>query len=194
MAKSSSSSSSSSSNISATTFTGLGNLIKLLPTGTVFVYQFLNPVLTNNGTCSTTNKVFTSILIGLCGLSCVVSSFTDSYKGSDGSVHYGIATVSGIWPSSKSSSANSSSRKLKITDFLHAFFSVIVFAALSLLDSNTVKCFYPSFEDTKEALLKALPPVIGAISGAIFMAFPSTRNGIGYPSSSDSSSSNSDNA
>ncbi|XVE82002.1 hypothetical protein DITRI_Ditri15bG0112100 [Diplodiscus trichospermus] len=192
MAKSStsSSSSSSSSSVSDKTFTGFGNLIKLLPTGTVFIFQFLNPVLTNNGDCKPVNKVLTSILIALCGFSCAFSCFTDSYKGSDGLVHYGIATVSGLWPSSSSGSANLSSYKLRIGDFVHAFFSVIVFAALSLLDSNTVRCFYPSFEDTEKTLLVTLPPVIGAISGTIFMAFPSTRHGIGYPSS-DSTTSNS---
>ena len=189
MAKSSTSSSSSS--ISDKTFKGLGNLIKFLPTGTVFIFQFLKPILTNNGHCSTVNKVFTSILLGLCGFSCAFACFTDSYKGSYGLVHYGIATVKGLWPSSDSGSINLSSYKLRIGDFVHAFFSVIVFAVLSLLDSNTVQCFYPSFESTEKALLMTLPPVIGAISGTVFMAFPNTRHGIGYPSS-DSSNSNSD--
>ncbi|XP_022722415.1 protein DMP2-like [Durio zibethinus] len=189
MAKSKTSSSSSS--ISGKTFTALGNLIKLLPTGTVFIFQFLNPVLTNNGHCSPVNKFFTSILIGLCGFSCAFSCFTDSYTGSDGMVHYGIATVNGFWPSSDKGPSNKSSYKLRIGDFVHAFFSVIVFAVLSLLDSNTVRCFYPAFESTENALLMVLPPVIGAISGAVFMTFPDTRHGIGYRSS-DSSNSNSD--
>ncbi|KAB2061857.1 hypothetical protein E1A91_A10G117500v1 [Gossypium mustelinum] len=188
-------SSSSNSSISDKTFTGFGNLIKLLPTGTVFAFHFLNPVLTNNGQCSPVNKVFTSILIALCGFSCAFSCFTDSYKGSDGSVYYGIVTINGLFPFSGSSSGsvNLSSYKLRLADFVHAFFSVIVFAVLSLLDSNTVQCFYPSFESTEKALLMSLPPVIGVISGTIFMAFPNTRHGIGYPSA-DSSNSNSDNS
>ncbi|KAL4296445.1 hypothetical protein GQ457_12G004740 [Hibiscus cannabinus] len=179
--------SSSSTSLSDKTFTGLGNLIKLLPTGTVFVFQFLNPVLTNYGHCSPVNKVLTSILIALCGFSCAFSSFTDSYKDSDGMVHYGIATVNGLWPSS--GSVDLSKYKLRIGDFVHAFFSVVVFAVLSLLDSNTVQCFYPSFESTEKVLLMALPPVIGAISGSVFMMFPNTRHGIGYPSTSPSDSS-----
>ncbi|OMP04644.1 hypothetical protein CCACVL1_02147 [Corchorus capsularis] len=180
-----------STSISDKAFTGVGNLIKLLPTGTVFIFQFLNPVLSNNGHCSTVNKVFTAILIALCGFSCAFSCFTDSYKGSDGLIHYAVATASGLWPSTNSDSVNLSKYKLRVGDFVHAFFSVIVFAVLSLLDSNTVQCFYPSFESTEKVLLMALPPVIGAISGSIFMAFPNTRNGIGYPSS-DSSSNSSD--
>ncbi|KAK8709782.1 hypothetical protein V6N13_060784 [Hibiscus sabdariffa] len=190
MAKSSSKiASSSSTSLSDKTFTGLGNLIKLLPTGTVFVFQFLNPVLTNYGHCSPVNKVLTSILIAFCGFSCAFSCFTDSYKDSDGMVHYGIATVNGLWPSSGSGSVDLSKYKLRIGDFVHAFFSVVVFAVLSLLDSNTVQCFYPSFESTEKVLLMALPPVIGAISGSVFMMFPNTRHGIGYPSTSPSDSS-----
>ncbi|XVF66328.1 hypothetical protein PTKIN_Ptkin10aG0026600 [Pterospermum kingtungense] len=179
--------SSSLSSISDITFTGLGNLIKLLPTGTVFIFQFLNPVLTNNGHCSPINKVFTSILIGLCGFSCAFSCFTDSYKGSDGLIHYGIVTVKGLWPCSDPGSVDMSRYKLRIGDFVHAFFSVIIFAVLSLLDTNTVQCFYPSFQSTEKVLLMALPPVIGAISGTVFMAFPNTRHGIGYPSSNSNS-------
>ncbi|KAE8658754.1 hypothetical protein F3Y22_tig00116970pilonHSYRG00190 [Hibiscus syriacus] len=185
MAKSSSKiASSSSTSISDRTLTGLGNLIKLLPTGTVFVFQFLNPVLTNYGHCSPVNKFLTSILIAICGVSCAFSCFTDSYKDGDGMVHYGIATFNGLWPSS--GSAELSKYKLRVGDFVHAFFSVIVFAVLSLLDSNTVQCFYPSFESTEKVLLMVLPPVIGAISGSVFVVFPNTRHGIGYPSTSSS--------
>ncbi|GMI70357.1 DUF679 domain membrane protein 2, Arabidopsis thaliana DUF679 domain membrane protein 2 [Hibiscus trionum] len=186
----SSTSSSSNSSISDKTFSGLGNLVKLLPTATVFIFQFLNPVLTNNGQCSPVNKVLTSILIALCGFSCAVSCFTDSYRGSDGLVHYGIATVNGLWLFSDSGSGsgpvNLSSYKLRIGDFVHAFFSIVVFAALSLLHTDTVRCFYPSFESTEKALLMSLPPVIGAISGTVFMVFPNSRHGIGYPPSDSS--------
>ncbi|XP_039037818.1 protein DMP2-like [Hibiscus syriacus] len=163
----------SSTSISDRTLTGLGNLIKLLPTGTVFVFQFLNPVLTNYGHCSPVNKVLTSILIALCGFSCAFSCFTDSYEDGDGRVHYGIAIVNGLWPSS--GSVGLSKYKLRVGDFVHVFFSVIVFA-----------CFYPSFESTEKVLLMVLPPVNGAISGSVFVVFPNTRHGIGYPSTSSS--------
>ncbi|KAJ6771057.1 PROTEIN DMP3 [Salix koriyanagi] len=82
-----------SSSLPQKTFSGVGNLIKLLPTGTVFLFQFLNPVVTNNGSCHAVNKYLSGILIGLCGFSCCFSCFTDSYKGSDGLTHYGIATM-----------------------------------------------------------------------------------------------------
>ncbi|KAL3508014.1 hypothetical protein ACH5RR_033396 [Cinchona calisaya] len=184
-----------SSSIKDKTFVGVGNLIRLLPTGTVFFYQFLNPVLTNNGSCSTTNKYISSALFAICGISCFFSTFTDSYTDDQGNIHYGIATFKGFWPissdASNSSSVDFRSYRLQIGDFVHAILSVIVFSVISLLDANTVQCFYPSFEITQKALLMAMPPVIGSVSSAVFVAFPNKRHGIGYPSSSNSSSSSS---
>ncbi|KAI3443176.1 uncharacterized protein J3R85_000076 [Psidium guajava] len=185
---SSSTATSSSSTTTSSAYTGLGNIIKLLPSGTVFLFQFLNPLLTNNGECHTYNKYLSAILITICGLSCCIASFTDSYKGSDGSTHYGFATAKGIWPSS-SSGSSSSGYKLRFLDFVHAFLSVIIFTVLALLDTNTVRCFYPSFETTERTLIKVLPTVIGLISSTVFMLFPSTRNGVGYPSSDASTTS-----
>ncbi|CAI9118664.1 OLC1v1020260C1 [Oldenlandia corymbosa var. corymbosa] len=185
---------SGSSNASKT-FTGLGNLIRLLPTGTVFFYQFLNPILTNNGSCSSTNKIFSSLLFALCGLSCFFSTFTDSYKDDQGNLHYGIATFKGFWPTSSDPSSTTSidfsSYKLQLGDFIHAFLSLIVFCVLSLLDSNTVHCFYPSFESSQKALMMALPPVIGSVAATVFTTFPMKRRGIGYADKNSSSSSSS---
>lgn len=165
------------------TLTSIGNLIKLLPTGTVFIYQFLNPVLTNNGKCHTVNKYLSGALIGLCSFSCCFSSFTDSYTDSDGNTHYGIVTKNGLWPSGKGKNYDEdlSKYRLRIGDFVHAFSSLVVFLVLSLLDTNTVECFYPSFESTEKVLLMVLPPVLGAMAGTVFMVFPNKRHGIGYP-------------
>lgn len=184
-----SSSSKTSSGVKDKTFTGVGNLIKLLPTGTVFLFQFLNPVLTNNGSCSAVNKSLDAVLIALCGLSCCFACFTDSYADSDGNVHYGVVTGAGIWPAPDSGAVDLSKYKLRFGDFVHAFFSLTVFAVLGLLDSNTVRCFYPEFESEQKILLQVLPPVIGAISGGVFMMFPNRRHGIGYPPSESSTSS-----
>ncbi|CAI9118662.1 OLC1v1020258C1 [Oldenlandia corymbosa var. corymbosa] len=191
------SSSSGPSNTSIT-LTGLGNLIRLLPTGTVFFYQFMNPILTNNGSCSSTNKIFSSLLFAVCGLSCFFSTFTDSYKDDQGNLHYGIATFKGFWPTSSDPSSTTSidfkSYRLQVGDFVHALLSLIVFCVLSLLDNNTVHCFYPSFESSEKALMMALPPVIGSVAGAVFTTFPMRRRGVGYAESSSSSSSSSSNA
>ena len=188
--QSSSSSSSSTSSITETAFSGVGNLIKLLPTGTVFLFQFLNPVFSGNGSCdNTVRKYLTAILLAVCGFSCFFASFTDSYTGSDGRKHYGIVTTSGLWPSTASENVDFSKYKLRLGDFVHALFALIVFAVLALLNSNIVKCFYPSFESAEKILLQALPVAIGVISSAVFLVYPNNRHGIGYPSSVDSSQS-----
>ncbi|KAL6293283.1 hypothetical protein ACE6H2_001425 [Prunus campanulata] len=181
-----STSSSSKKTIKDRTLTGAGNLIKVLPTGTVFLFQFLNPVLTNNGHCAVINKTLSAILIAISGFSCFFASFTDSYTGSDGKTHYGVATAKGLWPSTNSNSVDLSAYKLRFGDFVHAFFSLIVFAVVSLLDANSVRCFYPGFQSSEKVLLQALPAVIGAVASAIFVVFPYSRHGIGYPSSSSS--------
>ncbi|CAB4293411.1 unnamed protein product [Prunus armeniaca] len=187
-----STSSSSKKTVNDRTLTGAGNLIKVLPTGTVFLFQFLNPVLTNNGHCAVLNKSLSAILIAMSGFSCFFASFTDSYTGSDGKTHYGVATTKGLWPSTNSKSVDLSAYKLRFGDFVHALFSLIVFAVVSLLDANSVRCFYPGFESSEKVLLQALPAVIGAVASAVFVVFPNSRHGIGYPSSSSDSSQDSE--
>ncbi|GLJ42788.1 hypothetical protein SUGI_0887260 [Cryptomeria japonica] len=59
------------------------NLVKLLPTTTVLIFQVLSPALTNGGNCFTVNKYLTGFLLGICGLSCFIDSFTDSYQSED---------------------------------------------------------------------------------------------------------------
>ncbi|PQQ10476.1 uncharacterized protein Pyn_29914 [Prunus yedoensis var. nudiflora] len=187
-----STSSSSKKTVKDRALTGAGNLIKVLPTGTVFLFQFLNPVLTNNGHCAVINKSLSAILIAISGFSCFFASFTDSYTGSDGKTHYGVATTKGLWPSTNSNSVDLSAYKLRFGDFVHAFFSLIVFAVVSLLDANSVSCFYPGFQSSEKVLLQALPAVIGAVASAVFAVFPNSRHGIGYPSSSSDSSQDSE--
>ncbi|XP_014508358.1 protein DMP2 [Vigna radiata var. radiata] len=169
-----------------TTISAAGNLVKLLPTGTVFVFQFLNPVVTNSGQCKTTNKWLSAILLLLCGFGCAFSSFTDSYTGSDKQRHYGFVTRKGLWPSPASDSVDLSGYRLAVSDFVHAALSLLVFAVLGLLDTNTVHCFYADFESTQKTLLQVVPTVIGVLAGWGFMIFPNTRHGIGYPLTSDS--------
>ncbi|EPS61229.1 hypothetical protein M569_13572 [Genlisea aurea] len=180
--------SSNSSKSSSTVATdGLGSLIRLLPTGTVFAFQFLNPVATNNGKCGAANTYMSSALIASCGLSCLLSSFTDSYTDGKGNVRYGFVTPKGMWPGS-SDGEDLSGYRLGVADVVHAILAVLVFAVVALLDANTVRCLYPSFGSTDSALRAALPPMIGMLAGAIFMIFPNRRHGIGYPSESDDTS------
>lgn len=68
---------------------------------------------------------------------------------------------------------------------------MIVFAALVLLDRNTVGCFYPVSESTEKTLLQVLPPIVGAVSSVVFVVLPIKRHGIGYLSSEPSQDSKS---
>ena len=147
------------------TLSGLGKVNRLLPSGTVFLYQFLSPVLSNNGHCTTTiYKYLAAILVAVCGLSCFFSSFTDSYVGDDGKTHY-------VVPS-----------KDLLEDFVHGLFALTVFGVLVLLDHKTVGCFYPMSATLENTLLKVLPPTVGVVAGVLFMFFPTNRHGIGYSS------------
>ena len=169
------------------TFKGIGDVLKLLPTATVIVYLVLNPIVTNAGECHVGYKIATGILIGLCGFFCAFSTFTDSYVGADGKVKYGLVTPRGLLPFAESGAAaaggtNFSKYRLRFSDFVHAAFAVAVFAAVALLaDANTVACFYPSLKEQQKKVVMALPVVVGAVSGVIFIVFPSRRHGIGYP-------------
>ncbi|KAL0548314.1 hypothetical protein IC582_012762 [Cucumis melo] len=173
------------SQLNQKTFTGAGDLIKILPTGTVFLFQFLSPVLTNSGHCEPVNKVLVLVFVILCGLSCYLSSFTDSYVASDGTIQWTIVTPSGMWPTPPTSdSLDLSAYKLRLGDFVHATFSAAVFAVLVVMDYNIVLCFFPSLVEQHKVVVQALPPVVGAVSSVVFVTFPNTRHGIGYRSTS----------
>ncbi|XP_020225510.1 protein DMP2 [Cajanus cajan] len=173
--------------VTNTALSAVGNFIKLLPTGTVFVFQFLNPVLSNSGECNATYKCLSVMLLVACAFSCVFSSFTDSYTGTDNQRHYAIVTSKGLWPSSvpPANTVDLSGYRLKFGDFVHAALSLLVFAVLALLDTNTVRCLYPGFESTQKILLQVLPTVVGVLAGGNFVISPSKRHGIGYPLTSD---------
>ncbi|XP_057544844.1 protein DMP2 [Amaranthus tricolor] len=168
-------------------FNSLGSLIKLLPTGTVFLFQFLSPILSNNGQCHTSNKYLMSVLLVICGFNCCFATFTDSYVDEDGNTHYGIATNKGLWPDNKkgSSKTDLSKYRLRIGDFVHAFMSLLVFGVVAVLDTNTVDCYAPAWESSRKTMLMVLPPVVGGLCSGVFAMFPSTRHGIGYPYDND---------
>lgn len=80
-----------------------------------------------------------------------------------------------------------SAYKLRAGDFAHAIFSVLVFGALVVLDSDTMQCFVPSFAAADKLLVQVLPPVVGVVSSGVFVMFHNTRHGIGYYDSSATS-------
>jgi hypothetical protein len=168
------------------TFKSIADVLKLLPTATVILYEVLNPIVTNTGHCHLGNKVATAVLLPLLAFFCAFSNFTDSYVGADGKVKYGLVTPRGLLPFSDNDAGSKgrdfSRYRLRLADFVHAAFAVAVFAAVALLaDANTVKCFYPVLLEQQKKVVMALPVVVGALASVIFAVFPSTRHGVGYP-------------
>jgi hypothetical protein len=180
---------STTTNVNSTTetvinkiFSSSASLIKLLPTTTVLVFQVLSPTFTNAGSCYTANKYLTGFLIGLCGIFCSFDTFTDSYTASDGTLYYGIVTKTGLWTfnSTINKTVDLSSYKLTFLDFLHSLLSVLVFGAVALMDSNVVNCYYADARADAKQLVTNLPLGVGFVCTLIFIAFPTTRHGIGY--------------
>ncbi|GMI70632.1 DUF679 domain membrane protein 3 [Hibiscus trionum] len=168
------------------TLTSTANLANLLPTGTLLAFQLLLPVFTNNGSCDPATRAMTLLLLALLALSCFLACFTDSVKASNGQVYYGLATFKGLflfdYPDPKDSSLPDLSKyKLKFIDGVHAVLSVLVFGAVALRDKNVLKCFYPAPEHETEEVLSIAPVGVGLICSLLFVVFPTTRHGIGYP-------------
>ncbi|XP_060198163.1 protein DMP4-like [Lycium barbarum] len=170
------------------TFQSTAHLANLLPTGSVLAFQLLSPIFTNQGHCDKISQLLTIALVGVCGLSCFILSFTDSFTDKKGKICYGLATIRGLWiidGSARIPHQIAKKYKLKFIDFLHGFMSVLVFAAVALFDQNVVNCFYPKPSDQTEELLTALPVAIGVICSMFFVVFPTKRHGIGFPLTSN---------
>lgn len=158
--------------------------INFLPTGTALLFQFLLPIVSQEGKCSSspTHKIMTEGLIAACALVSLLRPFTDVYTASDGAVYYGIATARGLWvPLLPNRPARIAARyKLELRDFVHAILSLLVFAASSVFAPNVKTCF--GYTHGLPALLQELLPVgIAIVASFIFMLFPSKRTGCEEP-------------
>ncbi|XP_047983479.1 protein DMP3-like [Salvia hispanica] len=168
---------------------GTANLANLLPTGTLLAFQVLTPIFTNNGSCDAATRPMTLALLSLLAASCFLASFTDSLKCANGDVHYGFATTKGLWlfdnPDAAELPADLSRYRLNLMDAVHAVLSVAVFAVVAMRDKNAVGCFYPEAAREVQEVVNIAPVGIGLIASLLFVVFPSTRNGIGYPVTRD---------
>ncbi|KAJ0680939.1 putative protein DMP [Helianthus annuus] len=166
------------------TFQSTAHLANLLPTGSVLAFQVLSPIFANQGACDPTSRGMTAALVALCGLSCFLFSFTDSFKDGDGNVCYGFATIHGLYVIDGNISLApevAAKYRLRFIDFMHAFMSIMVFAAVTLFNQDVVNCFYPSPSDEIKELLTALPVGLGVVCSMLFVVFPTQRHGIGFP-------------
>ncbi|CAL5183488.1 unnamed protein product [Lathyrus oleraceus] len=168
----------------SSTFQSTAHLANLLPTGTVLAFQLLSPIFTNIGNCDSVSKSMTSVLVTLCGASCFLLNFTDSFRDSKGNICYGFATFKGLWiidGSTKLPPQVSEKYRIRFIDFMHAMMSILVFAAIALFDQNVVNCFFPEPSNEIQEILTALPVAIGVFCSMLFVAFPTERHGIGFP-------------
>ncbi|KMZ73338.1 hypothetical protein ZOSMA_14G01020 [Zostera marina] len=126
------------------------------------------------------------VVVVVCGLSCVLQSFTDSYKDEEGVVQYGVASRNGMWffqrdigdvlPTEKVEEY-----RIKVIDFVHAFMSLLVFVAVVLFDKNVVNCLLPGRNGKEKEVLVMAPFGIGFVCSVLFIVFPTTRHGVGFP-------------
>lgn len=168
------------------TYQSTAHLAKLLPTGTVLAFQLLSPVVTAQGHCVRANRAMAAALLALCALSCFVLSFTDSFRdAATGAVRYGFATSRGLWVIDGGAPLDdpraAAAYRIRFLDLVHAVVSVMIFAAVALLDQNVVTCFYPVPSEDARQVLTVLPIAIGVVGSMLFVTFPTTRHGIGFP-------------
>ncbi|KAM7265951.1 hypothetical protein ACFE04_003634 [Oxalis oulophora] len=170
------------------TFKSTAHLAKLLPTGTVLAFNLLAPIFTNQGHCDPVSRFMTAGLVAICGMSCILLSFTDSFKDCKGNICYGFATYRGLWiidGSTNLAPELAGKYRVRFIDFMHALMSVSVFGAIALFDQNVVSCFYPTPSTEMQEVLTSLPVGIGVLCSMLFVVFPTTRHGIGFPLSID---------
>ncbi|OIV91519.1 hypothetical protein TanjilG_08931 [Lupinus angustifolius] len=169
------------------TLTSTANLANLLPTGTLLAFQLLTPVFTNNGSCDSVTHILTIILFSILSFSCFIACFTDTVNTSDGKVYHGVATFNGLWlfdyyPELTASELPDLRKyKVRLIDWVHAVLSVLVFCVVALKDKNVLSCFYPKPEHETEEVLDIVPLGVGTICTLLFLIFPTTRHGIGFP-------------
>ncbi|KAL6856962.1 hypothetical protein ACP4OV_018344 [Aristida adscensionis] len=167
------------------------SLANLLPTGTLLAFNLLAPTFTNHGACDGGDGGAASLLTGgllaVLALSCALACFTDSLRGPDGRVYYGVATPRGLWlldypPGAPPPPAAGAARyRLAPVDFVHAALSVAVFGVVAARDRNVVRCFWPAPARATAEALDVLPLGVGVLCSLLFVAFPTRRHGIGYP-------------
>ncbi|KAJ3686133.1 hypothetical protein LUZ61_015297 [Rhynchospora tenuis] len=172
----------------AKAFKSTADLAKHLPTGSVLIFQILSPVFTNQGECDDVNRDMTKWLIIICSLAVFFLNFTDSFIDSGNNVRYVVATFNGLWVIDGSPPPDAEVAKtysIKFIDFLHAIMAVMVFASVALFDNNIESCFFPVMSYDTRQILTVVPLATGLVGSALFVVFPSTRRGIGFPSLSN---------
>lgn len=158
-------------------------LVNFLPTGTLLTFEMLLPSVSGKGECTAVNTMMINLLLGLCALSCFLFHFTDSFKGGDGKVYYGIVTPRGlaVFKTGLTEVEVPKEERFKVgfTDLVHAVMSVMVFMAIAFSDHRVTNCLFPGHVADMEEVMESFPLMVGTICSALFLVFPNTRYGIG---------------
>lgn len=157
-------------------------LVNFLPTGTLLTFEMVIPSIYHNGVCSSVTTMMIYLLLGLCSLSCFFFHFTDSFRGPDGKVYYGIVTPKGLSvfkPGIKVEAPKEDKYKAGITDFVHAFMSVLVFMAIAFSDYRVTNCVFPGRQKDMHEVMESFPLMVGVVCSSLFLVFPNSRSGIG---------------
>lgn len=154
-------------------------LANFLPTGTLLAFETLLPAASGNGSVSV---VMLRALLALCGASCFVFHFTDSFRAPDGTVYYGFVTPRGLslFRTGLGVDAPREDRyRLGFVDVVHAVMSVVVFAAIALSDYRVSACILPGHGKEMKEVMESFPLMVAALCSGLFLMFPNTRYGIG---------------
>jgi hypothetical protein len=157
-------------------------LANFLPTCTLLAFEMILPAASGDGSCSAVSVVMIRSLLAICGASCFVLHFTDSFRAPDGKVYYGFVTPRGLslFRTDLGVEVPWEDRyRLGLVDVVHAVISVVVFAAVALSDYRVSGCILPSHRKEMDEVMESFPLLVGAVCSGLFLMFPNTRYGIG---------------
>ncbi|KAI3464433.1 hypothetical protein Pfo_021096 [Paulownia fortunei] len=163
-----------------TILSGTARLNVLLPTATILAFTIFASLLTNDGKCTTLDRWLMGFFLALLATSCVFFSFTDSFRTATGRLYYGVATLQGIrnFGGGRARPSVPSDYRLRWDDIFHASLSLIAFLTFALLHNDVLSCYHLALP---RKLINTVPLVVGFVISLLFVLFPSTRRGIGYP-------------
>ncbi|KAL3504037.1 hypothetical protein ACH5RR_033878 [Cinchona calisaya] len=163
-----------------TILSGTARLNVLLPTATILAFTIFAPLLTNDGKCENLEKWLMGFFLALSAASCIFFSFTDSFRTATGRLHYGIATVKGIWTfnGGRTKPCVPSDYRLRWADIFHALLSLIAFLTFAASHADVLDCYCLV---VPRKVTNSVPLVVGFAVSFLFVMFPSRRRGIGYP-------------
>ncbi|CAN6214477.1 unnamed protein product [Urochloa humidicola] len=144
------------------------SLANFLPTGTLLTFEVTLPAASGDGSCSPVSATMIRALLALCAASCFLFHFTDSFRGADGKVYYGVVTPRGLsllrtGLGDGVEAPRDERFRLAFVDVVHAAMSVLVFAAVALADYRVSGCLLPGHRKEMDEVMESLPLMVGAV-------------------------------